>query len=210
MPTLSARFTEADSDLLGSGLLARMSELLEADEKARRSGAKAAAQTTRRSFRYAREVAPKRPGRSSTGGQLGTHLTWGLTRGGMVAFNVKKADTEAKHWIIQEIGTGQRATIQMGIGKAAIVRTVPSQRGRPISGGLVFARGGRYSPPGAARDEQLFPVGDVRGVPRGPRGGLRITREIKGQHFVQKGGREGFRVYRNEVLAAARRILRKR
>jgi hypothetical protein len=132
---------------------------------------------------------------------------------------------DAPHWIIQEIGTGKRATIQRHdtpnpVGRprkgASHVRTVKSQRGRRISAGLVFASGGNYSAPGARTGENLHWASRVQGVPmrtrqnpRGQNAAIRISKEIQGQHFVKKGGQAGFREYRGSVLAAARQAFRK-
>lgn len=161
-------------------------------------------------------------GRETTGGKLASFIEWKSGRrsgASVVRVDVNKLDAAAPHWIIQEIGTGKRATIRRGgMGAKAAqpgtgsttVRTVKKQRGRRIGrGGLVFASGGNYSPPGVRRDEQIYLASQVQGVP--PRtAGIRIRREIKGQHFVKKGGQEGFRQYRRSTLAAARSAFRKR
>jgi hypothetical protein len=221
MPQLTTQLIERTPGLLGRRLTERTQKLVQAEQDARKVAAGVATQTTRNSFRYLRPAnAPKRPGRESTGGQFRDELRW-VARSGPdapVEFDIRAADSKVPYWIIQEIGTGESATLRRGgaanpVGRpasgATYVRTVRSQRGRLISIGLAFASGPRgvYSPPSAAHGQQLYlrskltgRFGRMRGVDQ-----LVITKEIKGQHFVQKGGQEGFREYRTSVLAAARR-----
>lgn len=201
------------------GLIARRLALFTAAEyRARLEGARTATQTTRNSFKYKREVIGRRAGRSSTGGRMRNHLTWKATQKGFVRFDINEATSQAEHWIIQEIGTGSRATVREAAkanprGRprdgAQYIRTVRSQKGRRIRGGLVFASNGTYSAPGAAYGQQLHLASKVSGVPYRP-AAIRISREIEGQHFVKKGGTQGFRQYDRDVRAAARQHLRKR
>lgn len=220
MPKLTLKVTDRH-DVFGSGIDRRVATFMAAEERARQMAARAATTATRANFRYRREFAPPRAGRSSTGGHMKQHLEW-TSRNGLVEFDMAEADRRVPHWIIQEIGTGQKATMRKagqanpeGRPKkgAAYVRTVKSQKGRRISGGLVFASGGRYSPTGSARDEQLHLASKVTGVPHFSGGkqapGIRISKEIEGQHFVRTGGREGFSEYRESVLGAARQAFRK-
>lgn len=190
----------------------RIAEAVQAEERARAGAARTATRGTRANFHPRRQPIAPRPGRSSTGGQMTQHLQW-LDRGnGMVEFDIKKADHEVPHWIIQDIGTGKRAVLKHAaapnpVGRpkkgATYVRTVPSQRGRRVRGGLVFASGGQYSPTGSRRDEQLQWASKVIGVPfRAP--AIRINKEIRGQHFVERGSEAGFSQYRQSVLGAAR------
>lgn len=211
--TLTAKMT--NSGILGRQMSARLKSFVDQDQRARVAAAKLATQVTRNSFHYKRPaVAPGRAGRSSTGGRMRDALRWTATPGAPVEFDLAEADGRAPHWIIQEIGTGERATMHQAGQKnpqgrptkgATYVRTVKSQVGRRISSSLAFGTGvgGAYSPPGAARGQQLFLRSQLRGAPR--RGGLTISKEIEGQHFVQRGGQEGFREYRYSVIAAARR-----
>lgn len=226
MPRLTISVTDrTPGGTFDGGIHRRAAKLVAAEQKAAVSAAARATEVTRDSFRYKREIAPPRPGRSSTGGQMKQHLEWGVMKStGQVAFKRTQADREVPHWIIQEVGTGKRATMKEG-GKpnpkgrpakgATYVRTVRSQVGRRISGGLVFASGGQWTPPGARRDQQLYWASQVRGVPayRGAStrqaAAIRIRREIRGQHFVKKGGQAGFRQYRGSVLTAARSAFRK-
>jgi len=197
------------------------------EQQARLQGAAAATQATRGGFHYLRpHDASHRPVRSfSTGGQFPSFLNWKATGDG-VAFDAQTANSRVPYWIIQEIGTGQSARVRRGgesVGRGRPSRedamvnspSVPSQRGRLIPGSLAFGtrEGGTYTPPGAGTGQQLYLRSRLKGAPvlRGssgpaPEGAhqLVIKREIEGQHFVQKGGEQGFRVYRRSVLAAAR------
>lgn len=205
-------------DLFGAGLDRRIAKVEAAEKASLAAAARIATQRTRSNFQYRRDAIAVRPGRSSTGGKMRTHLKWAV-RNGMVEFDVDHADRMVRHWIIQELGTNSRATIRRAndlnpIGRprkgSTYVRTVKSQKGRPINVGLVFASGGRYSPPGTRRDEQLQWASQVTGVPsRRRRAKMVIKKEIQGQHFVQKGGTTAFRVYEQSVLAAARQAFRK-
>lgn len=204
-------------------LMGRLNRLVAAEQQARQGAARTATTATRSHFHYLRPAnAPARPGRRSTGGRFTTFLQWqaqSAARGGGVAFDVAEADTRVPYWIIQEIGTGQRALIRRAgannpVGRprsgAQYVRTVKPQRGRQIPASLAFGTGprGTFTPPGASRGQQLYLRSLLRRaptLPQGPRRGLFITREIRGQHFVQAGGEAGFREYRTSVLAAARR-----
>ena len=99
-------------------------------------------------------------------------------------------------------GARSRAPTLRAAGPAAANR---SSTGRLIPASLAFgtAEGGNFTPAGAARGQQLYLRSRLKNAPalRHP---LVITREIEGQHFVQKGGEAGFRQYRTSVLAAAR------
>lgn len=197
---------------------ARVQRLLEVERRASATAAETATAKSRNSFHYLREPVAglKRNGRASTGGRFASHIQWTPDATG-VALNLEHMNVEAPHWPILELGTGKSARMRFGgdtganpRARAAELRTIPSQRGRAIHGALVFADGpgGTYSPPGASRTQQLFYRDQVAGVPRYRRT-LRIRREIKGQHFIQKGAQAGFRQYQNQVLAAARQTFRK-
>lgn len=210
--------------VLGPELTKRLRAVIAAEDAARVTAAKVATDVTRASFKRKREIIPPRRKRSSTGGRFQQHLEWTPGAPG-VRFNIAQADEKVPHWIIQELGTGKRATIKQAnrpnpAGRptmgAAYLRTVKAQKGRRISGGLVFASGGKYTPPGVRRDQQLHWASKTLGVPqhsaqtpRGQAASIRIRNEIQGQHFVKKGGEAGFRDYQNTVLAAARQAFRK-
>lgn len=190
----------------------------------RQIGKDAAAEATRVSRANVRYLRPfegaQRRGRTSTGGRLASFIHWSPVAGG-VGLDVDLLDQHAPHWVIQEIGTGQRALMRSagdkkepGRPKSSDARlvTVKSQRGRRISGALVFADGpgGRYSPPGSAVGQQLYLRSQVTGAPsRRGSSGIIIKREIRGQHFIKKGSEAGFRQYREAVHAAARNSFRK-
>lgn len=201
----------------------RLELLLRNEKQSRQQAAAAATQATRGGFEYLRpHDASRRPGRSfSTGGQFPSFLSWKATDDG-VAFDAQAANRRVPYWIIQEIGTGQSARIRRGgetvssgrpSRQDAMVNSphVPSQLGRLIPRSLAWGtrEGGTYTPPGAGAGQQLYLRSKLHGG-RPPAGGqasrdqLVIRREIPGQHFVQEGGEEGFRVYRRSVLAAAR------
>jgi hypothetical protein len=198
--------------LLSTGIVARAEKLEQAVRAAAAEASAIATVTSRRNFKRIRAIGPVRPGRSGTGGRMVTYIDWKPTADGDVALDTKKLDREAPHWIIQEIGTGQRAvtrtageTLPQGRPKAGAnyIRTVKSQKGRVIKSGIVFASGGRYSPAGSATGEQMALASKVGAPWRAPR--ITIEEEIKGQHFIRDGAKEGFRAYRTSVFAAARR-----
>ena len=196
----------------------KLRELAQGEKAALAAGARKAESVSRGRFVYKRPAnAPRRPGRSSTGGKLMKHVRWVPQESGLVELNAKELDQKAPHWIIHEIGTGQRATMRRAGVKnprgrarkgASHVRTVKAQHGRRISAGLAFgdSPGGKYFPPGAGSRQQLYVRAGLRG--RGPISRAKrivISNEIKGQHFVRDGAREGFLEYRTSMRAAARR-----
>lgn len=233
MPTLKADFVvrpsapfglssavSAGSGAPANSIKARVRQFQQAEKRAAVEAAQVATRTSRANFRYLRPPAgAQRPGRESTGGRFPDYLEWRVDRAGQVGLDLQELETRAPHWIILEIGTGERAKMRVGgdedgaggsVGPRATMRTVKSQRGRRIHPSLVFADGpgGQYSPPGAERNQQLFARNRVIGAPR-RRLGIVIKNEIEGQHFVKKGAEEGFRHYRRSVLAAAREAFQK-
>lgn len=137
-----------------------------------------------------------------------------------VALDLDTLDSKAPHWPILELGTGKTGRMKTGGAERGArlegplvrteVKTIPRQSGRRIHRAFVFGTGpgGQYTPPGAATGQQLLLRNQVTGAPA-RRLGIVIKREIKGQHFIQKGARAGFREYRRSVLAAARQSFRK-
>lgn len=207
---------------LGSAMgdiLERLDRFLDDVRVAEQSSARTATTVTQTSFKRKRPIAPPRRGRHGRG-QMAKSASWRATRGGNVQFNYSGMNRDEPQWIIQEIGTGRRATLRQGskpnpVGRptagATYVRTVKSQIGRRISPSLVWASNGRYVRPGAGRNQQLYLRRQVFGYPaHGHPASIRIKREIRGQHFVQKGGEAGFREFRTTVLAAARTQLKRR
>lgn len=204
------------TDVFGVGMRKRLDALKRENQAALVNAAALATRSTRAGFTYRRDIAPPRAGRSSTGGQLRNNLTWRKVVDA-VEFDVAAADARAPHWIIQEIGTGNKAVLRkpdvanpVGRPKAGAnyVRRVPSQVGRRLPGGLVFASNGRYSPTGSATGEQIQLASAVQGAPRGAPG-IKIRREIRPQHMVRDGGTQGFRQYKTTLLAAARQTFKK-
>lgn len=205
----------------------------EARVAARASAAVAQAESLSR-IQRTRPEAPARAGRNEP--SISTVLKWRPVRVGDssigVGINLTELNTSVKHWIIQEIGTGERAVVRVAgranpVGRptadATYVRTVKAQTGRRIRSTLVWATGpgGDFTLPGAGENQQLFLRKMVK-FPKGVDGaayssrmpgrsqpGIIIRKEIEPRHFVQKGGIEGFRVYRTSVLAAARSQFRR-
>lgn len=216
------------TDPFGTRLDVRLRAFEAKVESARQAGAAAANRASRNSLVRTRPIAPPRPGRNHE--SIERVLNWrpitvNGKQGSAVGVNQSELNSRAPHWIIQEIGTGQRAVARVAGRRRATgrptkgdsaIRTVKSQKGRRISSGLVFADGpgGQFSPPGSASGQQLYLRKQIQGVPFATRrdrsqAGIIIRREIEGQHFVRDGAREGFRVYRRSVLAAARSQFRK-
>lgn len=187
----------------------RIRDFISADLAAQRSAAAVATDVARNSFKRKRDIAPPRPGRSGQG-QMTKGIKYDrIANQSAVALRIADLDKSAPHWIIQEIGTAQKANLfrgDEGGTKLGRVATIPAQRGRVISSGLAWASQGRYVPPNAAGGTQnLFPrIGASRA-----KGSMTIKREIQGQHFIKKGSEAGFREYRQSVLAAARQQFRK-
>lgn len=226
MPQLKVRLRDSGA-LGGPALDKRLAQFVAQVDFARYSAARTATTVSQRSFRRKRYEAPPRAKREGHG-QMRTSIRWRpIGKGASVGLALQELNNAAPHWIIQEIGTGKRAVQHAGTSPnpsgrprkgATYIKTIPSQVGRSISPGLVWAtKGGKYSPPIRARGNQnLYWRSQVHGAPvyfdpstNRTAPGLRISREIKGQHFIQKGGQAGFREYRKTVLAAARSQLRK-
>lgn len=194
------------------GLHTKLTKFAAADVAAQRRSAAVATNTARSSFKRRRDLAPVRPGRSGQGKMTSFIQYARVANESGVALKVKDLDKAAPHWIIQEVGTGNTANISRASEAGPVsyrVMTIPSQKGRIISSGLVFAAKGRYvqPQPGGGTDA-LVPIGTFPNARRRTRP-LRIKREIEGQGFVKKGSQEGFREYRTSVLAAARRHLQR-
>lgn len=212
---MRAKMTYPYGDVLGRGMDSRIALLLRGEQQARVAAAATAQQASRRSVTYLRPVVPRRAGRSSTGGKLASKVVWRASAGGStVDLDVDALTTAAPHWIIEEIGTGQSATImRAGTSNprgrpakgASYVKTVRSQLGRRISPTLAWGTGpsGVLTPPGARRGQGLYLRRSLtgRGVYRGR--GMTITREVPAKHFVQAGPQAAFPEYRLSVRAAA-------
>lgn len=226
MPKLSVSVT--DRGALGGvngSLRQRLVTFDKAVRDARAQSAATATQVSRSNVRRIRPLAPPRQGRYHG---LKEAIRWApMGKLDNVGLALKELDAKFPPWLVQEIGTGERAIQRIsGVANpqgrpaagASYVKTVRSQRGRRISPAFVFAtRGGQYSPPGSATGQQLYLRSQVQGAPvrydpaaRRSAPAIVIDREIRGQHFIQKGGEAGFREYRQSVLAAARSHLKKR
>lgn len=192
------------------GLHTKLTKFAAADIAAQRAAAAKATAVARASFKRRRDLAPVRPGRSGQGKMTSFIQFSRLANESGVALKIKDLDKAAPHWIIQEVGTGNTANIMRaanGGPTTTRVATIPSQKGRIISAGLVWAAQGRYvaPSPGGGTDQLVPRIGPAHRT-KTP---LRIKREIEGQGFVKKGSTEGFREYRTSVLAAARRNLQR-
>jgi len=213
---LTTNMTQATPGMFSSKMTDRTKRLIDAENSDRRAAAKTATKTSAATFKAKRPVnSPKRPGRRFADGKLARHVKWSASpSGSMVELNVKTLDRQAPHWIIQEIGTNQRATLKMGGSKnpqgrsksgSSYVKTIRSQKGRRISAGLAFGSrpSGKYTPPTRKiSNQQLYPRKNLKGG--GPFRPIFIRKEIEGQHFVRDGAKTGFQEYRTSVRAAAR------
>lgn len=217
---LRAKLEKRTDVLDSSGLDRRFKKFAEDRKKAAQTAASLATATSLRQIKRKRPVAPPRLGRDQD--HIEDVLKWRV-RDGKVVLNGTDLNSRSKHWLIQEIGTNRSVTIYQGPTKQ-LVRSIPTQRGRRISSGLVFATGpgGKYAAPGGSRNQQLYLRSKVKGAPIvqrhvrrgddiGSRRGntIRIRKEIPGQHFVRDGGKAGFLQYRKSVLAAARSQFRR-
>lgn len=149
---------------------------------------------------------PTREGRPTTGGGFGRIIRWKReerSEGDFVAFQLAELQGRAPYWLIQEIGTGQTATI-LDTGEG---RSVKSQRGRLISPNLVWADAqGNYDVPRGAQNQQLMSLQDVKNLPlRMDLTEIRIKKEIPGKHYIRTGGVQANEQYRTSLLDLARR-----
>lgn len=224
MVQLTARVRADAADRLRREVSQAGADVATAEARARRVAAKVATRVTRETWHYKRpgHMVPDRENRQSTGGRFAEALQWRAS-GNIpeVAFDLTTANHRAQYWIIQELGTGESAVLKRAGSPnphgrprtgANYVVSIPKQTGRFISPNLGWAdaEGGVLTAPGAGAGQQLYLISKLTG----PRGGkarrnrkrkLYIGHEITGQHMVQAGGREGFRQYNDQVLAAARR-----
>lgn len=160
-----------------------------------------------------RPSGPSRAGRLSTGGTFGTDILWSRGTGGSIEFDLARLPFYA---LIQEIGTGQQASMKAGApGGARTVASidVPSQYGREISANLYWGSGpgGQASRAQAGRrDQQLYYASELnaKSVAMLSRRKKRIRREIKGKHFIAVGSETGFVELATRLTDEARRIFR--
>lgn len=220
-----------------NGLLAtRLKQLQAAADKAATKAAREANSVSKTKAKAIRPPAPPRPGRVQTPGALARAINWQVI-GGDVVLDRKRLDNVVPWWVVQEIGTGQKASAKYGqnpeLGNRSRGRpkkseinnpggrhfSVRSQRGRRIPGSLAFGTGpgGKFEFPSGRRNQQLYLLSSLKGVPFSPLknkatavNAMYIKREIEGKHFIRDGAREGYRDYRNDVVAAARATLVRR
>lgn len=173
-----------------------------------------------RSSLSGRAHAPARPDRPTTDGHFAQLIRWGRQDGRAgsmraassagdtyVAFQLEELEGRAPYWLIQEIGTGETATI-LDRGER---RSVRAQRGRKIPRTMVWAdAAGNYEAPrGDLGNQQLMSYKDVVGAPlKMDLEPTRIRKEIEGKHYIQAGGRQANEEYRATLLGLANRLFR--
>lgn len=158
-----------------------------------------------------RPFAPPRPGRPTTSGQFVQYISWYVdSKTGAVRFDFPTLQAQAPYWPINEIGTNGSGTAYshtaQGAVKAFTVYNIPSQRGRYISSGLVWASGLGAQANGPHRgigNEQLFARATVL-AQQVSLAKIRINREIKAKHFIRDGAKSGFAGYRKDMTRAFR------
>jgi hypothetical protein len=189
-------------------------------ETAARKAAIEADRISKRNAKGIRAPQAPRPYRTSPPGALAKNIDWKVdpTDSAFVQLDTQRLDSVVRWWKVQEIGTGKSAVIRKG-GKPNPQGRVPkganykiqikSQKGRIIPGTLVFvARNGnaqRFSD--RSKRQALVERTHAKNATRFPINPVRIRNEIEGKHFIRDGAREGFRDYRNDVIAAARATL---
>jgi hypothetical protein len=222
MPTLTVQLQ--NSGALGPGLHQRLVAFDRAVRAAQQAAAIEATRASRAKVKRVRDLAPARAKRYHG---LADAIRWAPLKDGGVGLASEELSQKFPPWLVQEIGTDQRA-VQRIAGRpnptgrptagASYVKTVKPQHGRRISNYYVFVTGGGlYSKPRqGAHGEALVPRSLAKNAPvrfdsatRRAAAGIVIQKEIEGQHFIRDGGRDGFREYRTSVLAAARAQLRK-
>lgn len=220
----------SNNGVFGAEFIKRLDTLERATENAAKSAAAEAQRVSKDKAKAIRPPAPPRPGRAQAPGALARAINWKAV-GTDVVLDRQALDKQVPWWVVQEIGTGNTATAQsgedtdgpnrVGQGRPAKKNTnvaggkhfkVKKQRGRLIPGTLAFGNaGGQWqAPKRGRRSDQLFPMSSLKGGPSGPGRPLVIRNEIPPKRFIQTGAREGFRDYRNDVVAAARATLAKR
>lgn len=155
-----------------------------------------------------RPLVPQRPGRRTTSGAFASYIQWQKgpqARDISISLDSKLLKSVGPYAFINEIGTGKTAQILNPPGSISI----PSQIGRNLPRGLIWAHGlggQAHGPATGVRNENLFLRADINGgfVAKGRVG--RIRREIKGKHFIQQGGVQGFRTLDAGLRADAKRI----
>jgi hypothetical protein len=186
-------------------------EFIQAANQRENDAIKIATDVSRSTFKShlsGRPLVPQRPGRRTTSGAFASYIQWQRApqaRDISISLDSKLLKSVGPYAFINEIGTGKTAVILNPPGSISI----PSQVGRNLPRGLVWAThaGGTASGPATGvGHENLFLRSDINGgfVAKGRVG--RIRREIKGKHFIQQGGVQGFRALDVGLRADAKRI----
>lgn len=213
----------------GQGLSQRVDRFLQDVERVRTESAKTATDVSRATVRNRKNRRATAPSRNNRYSGLADAVRWRPIGKNSAAVGLALKDLEAKFkpWLVHEIGTGQRAIQRVSaqpnpVGRpkkgATYVKSVKSQVGRRIKTSLVWAQGGQYaSPSNATRSQQLHLRSKVEGAPirfdpvtKRAAPGFKIGKEIDALNYIQKGGDQGFREYRESVLTAARQQMKKK
>lgn len=192
---------------------------------ASRSAAAEADRVSKKRAKGVRAPQPPRPFRQVPSGTLAKTIQWKIDPldKSFVALDVASLDAKVRWWRVQEVGTGKTALMKRGgkpnpRGNAAKGNNyrvrIKSQRGRVIPASLVFVSRNGIAQPFSDRSKRqaLVPYASAK-QPKGRTvvaKNVTIRNEIEGKHFIREGAREGFRDYKNDVLAAARATLGKR
>lgn len=162
--------------------------------------------------RVGRHPVPSRVRRRSTMGAFARHIRWDVRKDdaeghSYVAFQKEELQGVAPYWLIQEIGTGNSATV-LDTGER---KSVKSQIGRRIAPTLVWADVDQnYQVPSGTRTEQLMSYKDVKNVPLmmdlEPQF---IKREIQPKGYIREGGFRANAEYQANLLDLARRTFAK-
>lgn len=162
--------------------------------------------------RSRRATMKPRPTRPTTEGTFASHIKWQPTNNPyMVSIGAAELQKAAPYWLIQEIGTGKSAQMgKAGLHKARGGQgrhgarqpgniTIKSQKGRRIDVGLVWTGGDGKKTDNLAHRSDHIPGPGEKSPPRGE---PRITKEIKGKHYIRTGGLRGRTAYKEGLKAA--------
>lgn len=209
-------------------LLENMKRLQEKHDEELARAADSATEVSRRTFaskRSGRPFAAPRRGRRTTRGRFESHIAWLDLPGpwSFVIFDEDELEDAAPYYLINEVGTGSRATRYRHKPDGTLVAEpigFASQKGRYIKPGLVWADGGNAVRPSRARygQDQLHPAARVsvaktsRGTTRRKRAAVnplrtprvRISKEIEPKHYIREGGKAGYAQYSTSIRSAAR------
>lgn len=199
---------------------ARLDSFIDRVHQAARKAAVEAERVSKKRAKGVRAPQAARPFRTSGPGALGKSIDWKIAANdkSFVELDINRLDSNVPWWRVQEVGTGKSAVMRRG-GKPNPQGQVPkgadfkiqikSQKGRIIPGSLVFVsrNGNAQKPSDRSRRQALVQRTQAKNAAFIPTNPLVIRNEIEGKHFIRNGAREGFRDYKNDVLAAARATL---